>query len=102
MTAHGETPTRERDTKRRTPRRSAAKVQPRLGGMRGRLQDVGILLDVSRRISGTDSLDEILEELVEMTSRALSCDRSSFFLNDAGTGELYSRVAQGIRRREIR
>ena len=43
-----------------------------------------------------NSLDEILEALVEMTSLALSCDRCSFFLNDAGTGELYSRVAQGI------
>ena len=49
-----------------------------------------------------NSLDEILEALVEMTSLALNCDRCSFFLNDAGTGELYSRVAQGIRRREIR
>ena len=70
--------------------------------MRERLQDVNILLDVTRRISGTESLDEILEALVEMTSLALGCDRSSFFLNDPGTGELYSRVAQGIRRREIR
>ena len=70
--------------------------------MRERLQDVNILLDVTRRISETDSLDEILEALVEMTSLALGCDRCSFFLNDPSTGELYSRVAQGIRRREIR
>jgi adenylate cyclase len=28
--------------------------------------------------------------------------RSSFFLNDSSTGELYSRVAQGVHRREIR
>jgi adenylate cyclase len=104
MTADGETSVRDRDTRRRNPRRSAAKtkVQPRLGGRRERLEDVNILLDVARRVSGTETLDEILEELVEMTSRALDCDRSSFFLHDAGTGELYSRVAQGIRRREIR
>ena len=97
-------PCAESRTERRTARQPAAKPrgQPRLGGMRERLQDVNILLDVTRRISGTDSLDEILEALVEMTSLALSCDRCSFFLNDAGTGELYSRVAQGIRRREIR
>jgi adenylate cyclase len=37
-----------------------------------------------------------------MTSLALNCDRCSFFLNAVDTGELYSRVAQGIRRREIR
>ena len=104
MADDGETPPRNRATKRRTARQPAAKPpgRPRLGGMRERLQDVNILLDVTRRISETDSLDEILEALVEMTSLALGCDRCSFFLNDPSTGELYSRVAQGIRRREIR
>jgi adenylate cyclase len=104
MTADRETSARDRHTRRRNPRRSAAKAQaqPRLGGKREQLEDVNILLDIARRISGTETLDEILEELVEMTSHALGCDRSSFFLHDAGTGELYSRVAQGIRRREIR
>jgi adenylate cyclase len=105
MTADGgKTHARNRVEKRRTAQQPAAKPrgQARLGGMRERLQHVNILLDITRRISETDSLDEILEALVEMTSLALSCDRCSFFLNDAGTGELYSRVAQGIRRREIR
>src|ERR1019366_3322898 len=104
MTADGEIPARDRDTRRRTAPRSAAKArgQPRLGRMHERLQDVNILLDVTRRISGTDSLDEILEALVEITSLAINCDRSSFFLNDAGTGELYSRVAQGVHHRDIR
>src|SRR5450755_4582792 len=104
MTADSEIPAPDRNARRRTPPRSAAQARlPRLpGGMRTRLQDVNILLDVTRRISGTESLDEILEALVEVTSLAISCDRSSFFLNDPGTGELYSRVAQGVRRREIR
>ena len=104
MTTDRETSVRDRDTRRRNPRRSAAnaQVQPRLGGKRERLEDVKILLDIARRLSGTETLDEILEGLVEMTSQALGCDRSSFFLHDTGTGELYSRVAQAIRRREIR
>ena len=104
MTADGETSLSNRNTRRRNPRRSAAetKAQSRLGGKRERLKNVSILLDVARRVSATETLDEILEELVEMTSQALDCDRSSFFLHDAGTGELYSRVAQGVRRREIR
>ena len=104
MTADNDTSTLDRDTKRRAGQRSAAKRRgrPRPGGMRARLQDVNILLDVTRRISGTELLDEILEALVEMTSLAIRCDRSSFFLNDPGTGELYSRVAQGVHRREIR
>src|SRR5271156_5262926 len=94
----------DRGTKRRSAGRSADKRRgrQRSGGIRERLQDVNIILDITRRISGTESLDEILEALVEMTSLAIKCDRSSFFLNDPGTGELYSRVAQGVHRREIR
>jgi adenylate cyclase len=66
------------------------------------LKDVRILLDVATRLSGTESLEEVLEALVEMTSTAIDCDRVTFFLHDPGSGELYSRIAQGIKRREIR
>jgi adenylate cyclase len=104
VTADDKTSALDRDNKRRAAGRLPAKRRGRRRptGMRERLQDVNILLDVTRRISGTESLDEILEALVEMTSLAISCDRSSFFLNDPSTGELYSRIAQGVSRREIR
>ena len=104
MTADDETSALDRDNERRAVGRLPAERRGRRRptGMRERLQDVNILLDVTRRISGTESLDEILEALVEMTSLAISCDRSSFFLNDPSTGELYSRIAQGVSRREIR
>jgi len=48
------------------------------------------------------TLDGVLQELVELTSRELDCDRGTLFLNDPGTSELYSRVAQGNLTREIR
>jgi adenylate cyclase len=67
-----------------------------------RLKDVRVLLNVATRISATESLEEVLEALVEMTSVAIECDRVTFFLHDQGSGELYSRIAQGIGRREIR
>jgi adenylate cyclase len=104
MTATNETMVRHRTGGRRTRRRLVAKPpgEPRPGRTRERLQDLRILLDVARRISGHDSLGEIFEALAEMTSLAISCDRSSFFLNDSSTGELYSRVAQGVHHREIR
>ena len=70
--------------------------------MKERLRVFDTLVSVTNRISGTDSLDEVLEALVELTSSAIDCDRSSFFLNEPATQELYSRVAQGIHRREIR
>ena len=52
--------------------------------------------------SGTESLDQVLYALVEMTSNEIGCDRSTFFLYDPDTNDLFSRIAQGLRSREIR
>jgi len=67
-----------------------------------RLRHAEILLNVSRKCAGLESLDDSLEALVEMTSWEIGCERGTLFLNDPLTGELYSRVAQGTFRREIR
>ena len=67
-----------------------------------RLERSELLLGISRKLAAVDSLDDILASLVEMTSAALQADRSSLFLNDAHTGELFSIVAQGTARRRIR
>jgi adenylate cyclase len=67
-----------------------------------RLRHAEILLKVSNSCAAIESLDEILETLVEMTAAAIECERGTLFLNDPLTGELYSRVAQGTFRREIR
>lgn len=61
-----------------------------------------ILFSTTRRLSSGESLDEILDALVELTSHELRCERSSFLLNDPETEELYSRAAQGMHRRELR
>ena len=61
-----------------------------------------MLLNISREVAGIENLDAVLEKLVEMTSRETGCERATLFLNDDQTGELYSRVAQGENRREIR
>jgi adenylate cyclase len=63
---------------------------------------VELLLEVSRRMAGFDSLDDVLHALVEMTTNEVGAERGSLFLNDPATNELYSRVAQGALRREIR
>ncbi len=67
-----------------------------------KLQQAEMLLSVSRKVAAIESLDEILKTLVEMTTYELGAERGSLFLNDAATGELYSRVAQGNFSREIR
>ena len=61
-----------------------------------------IVFNVARRIANLGSLDQMLYTLVEMTSAEIGCDRSTFFLYDADTNDLFSRVAQGLRSREIR
>ena len=56
MTADDETSALDRDNERRAVGRLPAKRRGRRRptGMRERLQDVNILLDVTRRISGTE------------------------------------------------
>jgi adenylate cyclase len=67
-----------------------------------RLRQVETLLSVSHRVAALESLEEILQTLVEMTTEELDADRGTLFLNDPLTEELYSRVAQGNFQREIR
>ena len=67
-----------------------------------RLKHAELLLEVTRRMAGYETLDEVLQALVEMTTQELNAERGSLFLNDADTNELYSRVAQGNIQREIR
>ncbi len=67
-----------------------------------RLREAELLLEVSRKMSVTDSLDEVLNTLLDATTSELNAERGTLFLNDLETNELYSRVAQGAFRREIR
>jgi adenylate cyclase len=66
------------------------------------LKKMQLLLDISRRVAILGTLEEILTELIEITTTGLQADRATIFLNDPETGELYSRVAHGNFQREIR
>ena len=61
-----------------------------------------LLLDVSRQLAAAEKLDAMLLTTVEMITAETGADRGTLFLNDALSGELYSRVAQGNIQREIR
>ena len=61
-----------------------------------------MLLQVTTDLAKTKSLDEALETLVKITTSTIGAERGTIFLNDSATGELYSRIAQGNFRREIR
>ena len=70
--------------------------------LKKRLRETELLLDISRKMSAIDSLDTVLNVLVEMTTAELRAERGTLFLNDPETNELYSRVAMGSFQREIR
>ncbi|HIL71711.1 MAG TPA: GAF domain-containing protein, partial [Verrucomicrobia bacterium] len=61
-----------------------------------------MLLKVTNEMASSKTLDEALEILVNITTTTIGAERGTILLNDSQTGELYSRVAQGQIRREIR
>ena len=82
-----------------TPRRRASEGDAKL---RERLRRVELLLDLTRKAASIESLDPLLEMIVNTAAEEIGAERGTLFLNDASTGELYSRVAQGNVNREIR
>ena len=61
-----------------------------------------LLLKISNDLAVTTNLDEALDTLVNITSSVIGAERATVFINDNLTQELYSRVAQGNFKREIR
>jgi len=58
--------------------------------------------DIANRISDSLSLDVLFQRLMDVVTQMLNADRSSLFLYDSETKELYSRVMQGNVMGEIR
>src|ERR1700694_2184946 len=93
------------NNKRVVSERSAAK-KARANGIssdeRKQLQEMELLFQIARQVAGIDTLDELLTAIVDISTKETGADRGTLFLNDEQTGELYSRIAQGARFREIR
>src|ERR1035438_391520 len=60
------------------------------------------IADIANRVSDSLSLDVLFPRLMEVVTKTLNADRSSLFLYDPETKELYSRVMQGNVMGEIR
>ena len=69
---------------------------------RKQFQEMELLLRVAKQVAVIDTLDELLSTIVEISAKETDADRGTLFLNDDQTSELYSRVAQGSKYREIR
>ncbi|MFO7559800.1 MAG: GAF domain-containing protein [Desulfobacterales bacterium] len=65
-------------------------------------QKMAILFDISMSISRTLNLDTLFAKIVDKISEVLHAERSSLFLIDSETGELWSKVAQQSEIKEIR
>jgi adenylate cyclase len=61
-----------------------------------------LLLSISNELAVSSDLDQALDMLVHITTSEISAERGSVFLNDATTGELYTRGVEGRANREIR
>ncbi len=92
---------RARHKTKSAPKKKPA-AKPAADSADKKLMRAEMLLDITRELAGTDNLNDVLVKMVEITARETDCERATLFLNDAETGELYSRVAQGEGSREIR
>ncbi len=65
-------------------------------------RDEVILLEVSSAVSGDLDLDTLLEKIIQASTKLIAAERSTLFIHDPETGDLWSRVAEGADSKEIR
>lgn len=70
--------------------------------MLGSLREEAQILALSHDLAGELNLDVLLTRIMRATTELLDADRSTLFLYDRKTGELFSRVAEGLTTKEIR
>lgn len=70
--------------------------------LRASLDRLSRLMKVGAAISQELDLDALLAVISQTTSQLLQAERSTVFIVDSARGELWSRVAEGLRREEIR
>lgn len=78
------------------------KKRESIESLRAELRRTQMLLKLTQRVGAIEDLDELLATFVEIVVTETDAERGTLFLNDASTGELYSRFAQGTFNREIR
>ncbi len=64
--------------------------------------DLRRLLDVNISITSEMDLQALLTKIVGVTSKVIQADRTTLFLHEAKTDELWSVVAEGVAERQIR
>ena len=70
--------------------------------IRKRMEVSETLLRVMKSVGSELHIDELLKKIVTSTSEVMNAERASLFLLDPKTGDLWSKVAQGMESMEIR
>ncbi len=60
------------------------------------------ILEVTQAVSSELNIEKLLRRIIGISTDLLEAERSTLFLHDPLSGELWSRVAEGISEREIR
>jgi adenylate cyclase len=66
------------------------------------LRQLQLLVSLSRRVAALDSLDAVLDTLLQAAVEEIGADQGSIFLHDDETAELYTYVSTGLGSRQIR
>ncbi|MBV9608312.1 MAG: GAF domain-containing protein, partial [Acidobacteria bacterium] len=67
-----------------------------------RMRTSQMLLNVMRSVASELELDQLLQKIVATISDVMNADRATLFLVDSKSGDLWSKVAQGLSLAEIR
>ncbi len=67
-----------------------------------RLEKLGSILDVAKAMTVERDLDSLLTLILEEAKRVVQADRCTIFILDTEAGLLWSRIAQGLKKKEIR
>lgn len=77
-------------------------VRTRKTNTSAREERLSILMEVCRTVSAEMDLDRLLNLVAVETARVTDAERSTLFLVDWERGEIWSRIALGLKSREIR
>ena len=81
-------------------------LERELGEVRAELERserrVGAMKEIGRALGSSLELDQLLDRIVGSTTDLLEADRSTLFLVDSETGDLWSKVIEGEEHHEIR
>jgi adenylate cyclase len=66
------------------------------------LRQLQMLASLARRVAALDSLEAVIDTLLEAAIQEIGADRGSLFLHDGETGELYTYISTGLGSRQIR